>query len=136
MLVPYLEACNVLQSLAEEHDLEKYFEIYEISQSDLHDIELDDLSACSEDAENLKALKKLLSRMHIIRRVLLCSVLALDADGGKRDFARWSIAVDEMQRLALITAEGTDSLNKILCEEERKSAVHFMHYFSQQVLTF
>lgn len=115
-----MEACKVLRLLTEEHDLEKYFEIYEISPSDLRDIELGESEASSEDDETLKSLKASLYRLHTVRRIFLCSLLALDADGGKPDFARWGIAVQEMQRLALMTAESTEKLNKILSEEERK----------------
>jgi len=122
MLIPYLRACNVLRSLVEELDLEKYFEIYEISQSDLHDIALEEVGAKSEDLENLKSLKRLLYRLHTIRKIFVCSLLALDADGGKPDFARWGIAVDGMQRLASITVGCTEKLNNILGEEERKAA--------------
>lgn len=115
-----MEACKVLRLLTEEHDLEKYFEIYEISPSDLHDSEIGEIEAGSEDGETLKSLKASLYRLHTIRRILLCSLLALDADGGKPDFARWGIAVQEMQRLASTTAESTEKLNRILSEEERK----------------
>jgi len=120
MLGPYMEACKVFRLLTEEHDLEKYFEIYEISPSDLRDIEIGASEASSEDDETLKSLKASLYRLHTVRKIFLCSLLALDADGGKPDFARWGIAVQEMQRLALMTAESTEKLNKILSEEERK----------------
>lgn len=115
-----MDACRVLRLLTEEHDLEKYFEIYEISPSDLRDIEIGASEPGSEDDETLRSLKASLYRLHTIRRIFLCSLLALDADGGKPDFARWGIAVQGMQRLALITAESTEKLNRILGEEERK----------------
>lgn len=120
MLRPYVDACKVVRLLVEEHDLEKYFEIYEISPSDLRDIENGEIETGSEDAETLKSLKASLYRLHTIRRIFLCSLLALDADGGKPDFTRWGIVVHEMQRLASITAECTEKLDRILSEEERK----------------
>ncbi|KAI9877897.1 MAG: hypothetical protein M1830_001810 [Pleopsidium flavum] len=129
ILVASLQACNVLRSLVEELDLEKYFEVYEISPSDLHDIGLEGVGAESEEVENLKSLKKLLYRLHTIRRIFLCSLLALDADGGKPDFARWGVAVGEMQRLASITVPCTEKLNNILGEEERKATRGITHAF-------
>ena len=125
MLGPYLDACKVLRLLTDEHDLERYFEIYEISPSDLRDMEISENEAGSEDAETLKSLKASLYRLHTVRRIFLCSLLALDADGGKPDFTRWAIAVQEMQRLASITAECTEKLNRILSEEERKYRASF-----------
>ena len=122
MLRPYMDACKVLRFLAEEHDLEKYFEVYEIGPSDLGDLETGEVPAGSEEAETLKSLKACLYRLHTIRRIFLCSLLALDADGGKPDFTRWGIAVHEMQRLASITTESTEKLNRILSEEERQNA--------------
>lgn len=115
-----MDACTVLRLLAEEHDLEKYFEIYEINPSDLLDIGIGEIDAESEDGETLRSLKASLYRLHTIRRIFLCSLLALNADGGKSDFTRWGIAVQEMQRLASITADSTEKLNRILSEEERK----------------
>jgi hypothetical protein len=121
MLIPYLRACNVLRSLVEELDLEKYFEIYEISQSDLHDIALEEVGPKSEDLENLKSLKGSCIDYTLLGR----SSCALSGLGRRRWEARLrkvGIAVDGMQRLASITVGCTEKLNNILGEEERKAA--------------
>lgn len=58
-------------------------------------------------------------RLSTLRRVYLCSLLALGADGGKPDFARWSITVDSMLALAAPTGEWSEKFNRILGEEEQ-----------------
>lgn len=121
MLTPYAEAYQSLRPLAVEMVLEKYHDMYEISQSDIHNIEEmmlwreDD----SDDLENLKALKFNFQKLHVARKLFLCSLLALDADGGKPDFARWAIAIEAIQTLASKSADATVKLDKILSEEDR-----------------
>jgi hypothetical protein len=51
--------------------------------------------------------------------VYLCSLLALEADGGKPDFLRWSIVADSMLVLAAPTGEWSEKFNKVLAEEEQ-----------------
>ena len=106
--------------MVEELDLEKYFEVYELSPSDVHDVDTVEVRTDADDVESLKSLKASLYRLQTIRRIFLCSLLALDADGGKPDFTRWGIAVGEVQRLASLTAQSTEKLNRILNEEERR----------------
>jgi hypothetical protein len=69
----------------------------------------------------LRVLKILVARLHIIRKVFLCCLLALEADGGKPDFLRWSSAVDEINALASVTGEAEERLRRILGEEECKA---------------
>ncbi|KAI9845781.1 MAG: hypothetical protein M1838_001542 [Thelocarpon superellum] len=118
-LPPFLEAGVTLRPLAVDVDLEKYFDIYELSATEIHDAERSPSPTDAEDAETLPALKTLLHRLYTLRRIVLCCLLALDAEGGKADFARWGVAVDALQHLCLMTAEGEEKLRKILSEEEQ-----------------
>ena len=72
-----------------------------------------------EDAQSLKTLKVSLRKLHLIRKLFLCVLLALDADGGKPDFSRWAVAIDTMQHLSSKSAEAAVELDRILNEEER-----------------
>jgi hypothetical protein len=110
----------VLKPLAELVDLEKYFDVYDISDMDLQEASLGFSEMEFEDLESLRVLKILAARLHIIRKVLFCCLLALDADGGKPDFLRWSTAVDEMQEISSMTGDAEDHLRRILGEEECK----------------
>jgi hypothetical protein len=99
--------------------LEKYLDVYEISNPDLQEAAQGYSEAEFEDAETLKSLRILQYRLSTLRRVYLCSLLALEADGGKPDFARWSTVVDSMQCVARPAGLWSEKLNSILAEEEQ-----------------
>lgn len=118
---PYKQACEDLKPLANEYDLEKYYDIYEISQADLQEAKDSRVGLDLEDGESLRALRFGLQQVHILKKIVLCSLLALNADGGKQDFSKWATAVDVMQQLSSLTANATSSVDMVLNEEERKS---------------
>jgi hypothetical protein len=93
--------------------------VYDISNPDLQEAALGYSETEFEDTETLKALRILQYRLSTLRRVYLCSLLALEADGGKPDFARWSAVVDSMQCLARPTGQWSEKMNNILVEEEQ-----------------
>jgi hypothetical protein len=106
--------------LAEQLDLEKYYDVYDISDLDIQEAKQGYVETEFEDKESLRVLKVLVARLHITRKVFLCCLLALEADGGKPDFLRWSSAVDEINALASVTGEAEERLRRILGEEECK----------------
>ena len=116
---PHNRACISLRHLAQEADLEKYYDIYDIQMVDLEEAELGfDGNEDLGDLQSLKALKTLLHRLHTIRRVFLCSLLAIDADGGYADYTRWGLAVEQLRSLGTLIAELASELGKILASEE------------------
>jgi hypothetical protein len=118
--IPVLaEQCDILKQLIQEDDLEKYLDVYEISNPDLQEAALSYSADEFEDAETLKALRVLQYRLSTLRRVYLCSLLALEADGGKPDFARWSTVVDSMKGTARPVGEWSEKFNRVLAEEEQ-----------------
>ncbi|KAF2009852.1 hypothetical protein BU24DRAFT_65584 [Aaosphaeria arxii CBS 175.79] len=114
----FAEQCGSLKQLIEEDDLEKYLDVYDISNPDLQEAAQGYSQSEFEDNETLKVLRTLQYRLSILRRVYLCSLLALEADGGKPDFVRWSTAVDSMLTLAATTGEWSEKINRILGEEQ------------------
>ena len=116
----YHQGFETVRPLALEDDLEKYYDIYEIHRSDIQDAgEATLISAEDADtAETLKALKIGMQKLHINRKLLLCSLLALDADGSKSNFPIWSIASDSMQQLAHATYQRAMAIDQILQEEK------------------
>ncbi|KAF2831788.1 hypothetical protein CC86DRAFT_463583 [Ophiobolus disseminans] len=119
-VVPVLvEQCGTLKQLILEDDLEKYLDVYDISNPDLQEAGLGYTEAEFEDAESLKSLRILQYRLSTLRRVYLCSLLALEADGGKPDFSRWSTVVDSMQGVARPAGEWSEKFNNVLAEEEQ-----------------
>lgn len=114
-----IDACAALRVLIEEDDLDKYFEVYDISTADARDtLSVDALSVLEDDPESLKSLRVLSYRAGIVRRVLLCSLMALEADGGKPDNYRWQIAIDVMRNLNKAVSASTERLRIILSETE------------------
>ncbi|RFU32047.1 hypothetical protein B7463_g4336, partial [Scytalidium lignicola] len=114
----YCQACTALKPLTESLDLEKYYDIYDISDVDSEDALLGYSETEFEDIESLRTLKILAARFHTIRKIFLCCLLALDAHGGKPDFFRWGIALDEIHALSVVTTEAEERMRGILTEEE------------------
>lgn len=118
-IVPrYNQAYKILKRFTEQLDLEKYYDIYDISDVDFAEAMLGYSEAEFEDLESLRVLKILAARFHTARKIFLCCLMALDADGGKPDFLRWSTAIDEIHGICAITGSAEERLRRILSEEE------------------
>ncbi|KAH0558775.1 hypothetical protein GP486_004588 [Trichoglossum hirsutum] len=109
----------LLRHLAEEVDLAKYHDIYDINAADLEDADRGYSDSEFDDPGTLKALKVLLYRLHTTRRAFLCCLLALDADGGKPDFARWRTAADEIEGNGAAMKKSAEMLGKFLIEDQQ-----------------
>jgi hypothetical protein len=96
--------------------------VYDITNPDLQEAALGCTEEEFDDSDSLKVLRILQYRQTILRRVYLCSLLALEADGGKADFQRWRTVTTSMETLASITGTWSEKINAILTEEERKSS--------------
>jgi hypothetical protein len=118
-LSPFREACNYMKALISEDDLERYLEVYDITSLDIEEARLGYTLDEFDDQESLKALRVFNARLTVLRRVFLCSLLSLEAHGGKPDYSRWRIAVDSMERLASTTGEWAEKINALLAEEEQ-----------------
>lgn len=105
-------------------DLEKYYDIYDISDIDVSEAMLGYSEGEFEDQESLRVLKILAARFHTTRKIFLCCLMALDATGGKSDISRWRAAVDEIQGLAVVTTEAEKRLHNILSEEESRIPIY------------
>lgn len=114
----YRQACAILKPFTEEMDLEKYLDIYDIRDSDFTEVISGYSDTEFEDAESMRVLKLLAARFDITRKIFLCCLMALEADGGKPDFIRWTTAVDEIHALTIVTGEAEERLRRILSEEE------------------
>lgn len=99
-------------------DLEKYYDIYDISDIDFSEAMLGYSEVEFEDPDSLRVLKILAARFQTLRRIFFCSLMALDASGEESDLYRWQSAVDEIRALGKITSEAEERLSRILNEEE------------------
>ena len=120
-----IEACGTLRALIHEDDLEKYFEVYDVNAQDASEASGDDaLSVLEDDAESLKSLRLLSYRASVLRRVTLCSLMSLEADGGKPDFYRWRVATEVMEALGGALASFAEKLRQMLSAMESINLPH------------
>jgi hypothetical protein len=115
---PFLDACSDLRDLISEDDLDKYLDVYEITYQDIQEAYIGFSTSEFKDGESLKTLRILQARLNILRRVALCALLSMEADGGRPDFTRWKTTVDTMDRLAAVSGDWAERMNKLLDEEQ------------------
>ena len=120
MVSPYYKGFQILRPLVVELDLETYYDIYDLSRSDRDEAEEFGSAEASdlEEFDSLKTLKTMLQKLHTLRKLFLCSLLALESDGGKSDFSRWAIATKTMSYLSDETAKMATCIDNVLREEE------------------
>jgi hypothetical protein len=112
-----IEACQTLRGLIDEDDSEKYLEVYDISPQDVREASGENaLAVLEDDGESLKSLRVLSYRSGVLRRLTLCSLMALEADGGKPDFYRWRVTVDVMMALSKLVGNSAEKIRRMLNE--------------------
>ena len=101
-------------------DLERYYDLYEISQSDIQEAGAVTFSSISDDddMDTLRALKSVFQALHLTRKLYLCSLLALSADGRGSDFPVWTAASESMSSLISKTTQMANDVDRILLEEQ------------------
>ncbi len=119
-LIPVcISTCETLRSLIDTDDLDRYFEIYDISPQDAKEAAGPDaLSVLDDDGESLKSLRVLSYRAGVLRRVMLSSLMAIEADGGKPDFIRWRVASDAISKESTVVGQYAEKLQQCLSEME------------------
>lgn len=114
-----VESCDSLRALIDEDDLEKYLEVYDINSLDAKEsCRADGIEEEGNDPESLKSLRVLGYRAGILRRVTLCSLMALEADGGTPDFYRWRVATDVMEAVGKVIGGSAEKMRQILNETD------------------
>lgn len=118
MLDHYIRAQHTLEPLSDSSNLAKYYDIYDISPEELAEIETAFGDRETEDQFSLRGLRTLFGRLYLVRKSILCCLLALGADGGGSDITRWSTAVEQMRNLTTITGNSMQRMTRILNEED------------------
>ncbi|OOF97276.1 hypothetical protein ASPCADRAFT_206091 [Aspergillus carbonarius ITEM 5010] len=121
MLGRYIRAQNILRPLTGNTNLARYYDIYDVSEEELAEAETAFNERATEDQYSLRALRTLFGRLYIVRKSILCCLLALGADGGGSDIARWTAAVEQMRDLAHVTGENIHKMTNILNEDDREA---------------
>lgn len=120
MLGRYIQAQYTLRPLTDPTNLEKYYDIYDISLEELAEAESGLTERMTEDQYSLRALRTLFGRLYSVRKSVLCCLLSISADGGGSDITKWSTAIEEMRILAHVTGVNTRKMTNILNEEDSK----------------
>ena len=126
-LETYNKLSNVVKGFSEQTELEKYYDMYDISDFDISDALQGYTEGEFEDPDSLRTLKVLAARFHTSRKMLLCCLLALDANGEKPDLLRWTAAVEALQSLNKSTKSAFERLQSILSDEQCKYSFSTKH---------
>ena len=118
MLRTYNQVARVIRGFAEQSDLEKYYDIYDVSDFDMSDAFRGFDETEFDDFESLRTLKILAARFQVLRKLFLCGLLALDASGDETDLLRWTTAVEALRSVNETTQKTYTKLQDILREEE------------------
>ncbi|KAI9684180.1 MAG: hypothetical protein M1829_003450 [Trizodia sp. TS-e1964] len=114
----FAHACGVLQPLSTPDDLERFYEIYDISAADHLEMNIGFPGLEPDEEGTLKFLKMHFHRLHVTRKILFCCLLALDADGCKPDIARLGSVVPEVEKISKALGKWSEALENILGEED------------------
>lgn len=117
----FRHAINVVQSMVDGDTVERFLDVYDVHADDIEDASLDSPSQSVEDGESLKNLRLLHTRYSTLRRLLLCSLLSLQATGRRSDATRWTTAVAKMQGISASSSKCTQKLTSLLNDEDRRS---------------
>ncbi|KAF4982559.1 hypothetical protein FZEAL_1838 [Fusarium zealandicum] len=118
VLESYNQVCTVINGFAEQMDLEKYYDIYDITDFDMSDARGGFSEHEFDDPESLRTLKILAARFFIVRKLFLSALLALDANGDANDLLRWTTAVETLLNVNKSTRSASVRLQILLGEEE------------------
>ena len=108
-----LTGVETLRGSINDNTYERFLDVYDVPREAIQEVMTADVSV-DEDAESLVALRMLTYRYSTLRRVLLCSLLSLEADGGAPDFPRWRMATNLMDHISQIAAINASSLSQTL----------------------
>jgi hypothetical protein len=113
----YSQASFVAQGFSEQLDLEKYYDIYDVSDAEITEALQGYSEDRFEDLDSILTLKILAGRFHTIRRIFLCALISLDTSGDSQDLLRWTTVVEALRNLTNSTNASCERLKDILSEE-------------------
>lgn len=114
----YKQVSNVIKAFSEQTELEKYYDMYDISDFDMSEALQGYRDGEFEDVESLRTLKALAARFHTLRKMLLCALLALDTSEQGSELFRWTAVAESLRSLGKVTKTAYERLRDILSAEE------------------
>ena len=112
-------AQHILSPVASRQDLEKYYNICEIEENDVACITQEPTSNTPmlQPLDSLHQIRAGIGRLHIARKLVLCTLLALEAGRGKEDLRVWAMASDEMMALSVENSCCAEKLQQAFADE-------------------
>ncbi|CRG90360.1 hypothetical protein PISL3812_07404 [Talaromyces islandicus] len=117
----YIQAQHSIGLLTDSSNLEKYYDIYEVSTEELREARSARSENPVDDQYSLRFLRTLVGRLYTVRKSILCCLLALKAEGSSADIVTWTSAVEEVRDLATVTGDATRRITDILNEQDREA---------------
>lgn len=118
-LIPdIIQKCETLKLLVNADDFERQLEVHEVADPDIQEAFSGATISEIEDQESLRALRTMHLRFSILRRVFLCYLLSLSANGNRTDIYPWKTTLEAMKSLAVTTGQLAEQLNDLLREDE------------------
>ncbi|EGX52848.1 hypothetical protein TWF173_009780 [Orbilia oligospora] len=114
---PTCRAIEAISAFPKVSDLEKFYDVYDIHINDLHDASFGIDESEFEDMESLKSLKALFQRLYTIRKIFVCHLLALEANGGHRDHTQWHAVGTQLYTISRLMGDLAQEARSILTEE-------------------
>lgn len=116
----YVAAHDVLKFLANSVDLDKYHEIYDISEQDVHELILYSRPEVVDEAPSLKTLRYSLRRAFLARQLVLCDLLAVSPQLKSDDVGNWCTILQQVLEVAELLQESTSALSTSLTKEDER----------------
>ena len=129
MLERYHQVCQRLEMYADAHDLDKYYDVYELSREDVRATEQswDTHGLNTPSLNSLQDIELPFETLHIVTRMLLCILLALDAEGGRKECATWTIVIEALTHISMVNARKVNTLHQALGNEEGRSPTFYQN---------
>jgi hypothetical protein len=112
-----------LKDLVNEDNFERQIEIHEVADPDIQESFSGATISEIEDQESLRALRTMHLRFSVLRRVFLCYLLSLEANGSGDDIQPWKATLEAIESLAKSTGEQAEKLNDMLREDEKHNPI-------------
>jgi Mysoin-binding motif of peroxisomes len=123
-LIPQIiKRCQDLKDLVNEDNFERQIEIHEVADPDIQESFSGATISEIEDQESLRALRTMHLRFSVLRRVFLCYLLSLEANGSGDDIQPWKATLEAIESLAKLTGEQAEKLNDMLREDEKHNPI-------------
>jgi hypothetical protein len=122
--IPFIaDECATLQPLLDLDDLEKWYDVSEITDPEIQEAESGAKVGEFDEQESVRALGVMQWRFAILRRMLLCHLLSVPADGTIGDLKSWGVVLRVTESISTLCAASTEKINHLLKDDDQVLAV-------------